>query len=1036
MRRWLSRLSALLLTLVMLLGLMPTLAFGAGAGTDGKNDAEPIHVYTEEENALLDNGVFAEIQAVKDSTAVRMGGVGNMTEANYVSIIPQVISAIENSDTYVPGTLQRNGNFLVWQTTVGIPCCYSPRMEAKLHSIQNDPRTEEIVRTQENANEILDEIESVKGGWPSSTNIGLIQPFWESTSNYADSSFNSYSPSYKSMWQSLYGATGGSGMRYSMSNATIDNIAKTIQNCAIVIVDSHGDTDYSGSGDDYTSRANTSYICLTTTAGITSQDTQPQTGPYGTYYHCMKSGSYGYVDGTGIGNHMSQDAPNSLVYLGICLGMATSGMHQGLREKGVEAVWGYSQSVSFVGEEKYMKAILGHVKDGDDFATAVSKAKAALGKWDPAYSGYTESQAVADHVAFPICVSSEDAYPGHGKVDAVQTVYSTWTLYSQFEITALSNNEDWGTVSVSGRTIKATPAVGYYTADYEIVSGTATVTKNGDVFQINASSDCTIRIIFAARTPATITFSVPEGVTCEPVTGYVDDKVTLPTPVGEVKAGRFICRFVGWTTEPLDGRVTQAPDYLKAGTSVTMNEPQQTFYALYTYFVPENGAEEGQFRLVKEAPASWEGEFVISYDGVYALNASGTVTGTAICTSKGVITLADVGVAKDDTGLSSVPESMVFRIESSGSGVYAVKMQNGKYLSVSSNSNILTTDTAVNSKSSWIISMQDGHPILTNVSYSNRSLQFNDSSKVFRGYENGAQQPLTLYSAVPGTTWFTTAPAAPVQPLTAPELTVASVTSTGKNRLTWTAVSGADSYNVYRAFSADGPYALMKNTTGLSFIHDGGKAGKTYFYKVCAVRGDETGPTSTVQSRICHLARPVVSTTHVAATGKNMLTWEAVDGAVAYKVYRSIGEDGSYGLLTTTTSLSFIHAGSVAGKTYYYKVVAVGKDTAANSAPSVAKSAICRLARPKVTVSHVASTGKNMLTWAAVDGAVAYKVYRSIGEDGTYGLLTTTTSLSFIHAGGVAGKTYFYKVIAVAENTAANSAPSVVKSMTCGQGAN
>ena len=136
MRNWRSKLLALLLTMVMLLGLTPTLAFGADAATGTGSD--PIHVYTEEENAVLDNDVFTKIQAVKDAAAATMGGIGNMTETDYAAIVPQIVNAIKNSDTYVEGSLQQNGSFLVWQTTVGIPCCYSPRMEAELHNTGND----------------------------------------------------------------------------------------------------------------------------------------------------------------------------------------------------------------------------------------------------------------------------------------------------------------------------------------------------------------------------------------------------------------------------------------------------------------------------------------------------------------------------------------------------------------------------------------------------------------------------------------------------------------------------------------------------------------------------------------------------------------------------------------------------------------------------------------------------------------------------------------------------------------------------------
>ena len=60
------------------------------------------------------------------------------------------------------------------------------------------------------------------------------------------------------------------------------------------------------------------------------------------------------------------------------------------------------------------------------------------------------------------------------------------------------------------------------------------------------------------------------------------------------------------------------------------------------------------------------------------------------------------------------------------------------------------------------------------------------------------------------------------------------------------------------------------------------------------------------------------------------------------------------------------------------------------------------------------------------------KTVDAFGEDGEFSLLMTTTNLSFVHTGGVAGKTYAYKVVAVAENAEANSAFSNVVSRTVG----
>ena len=76
-----------------------------------------------------------------------------------------------------------------------------------------------------------------------------------------------------------------------------------------------------------------------------------------------------------------------------------------------------------------------------------------------------------------------------------------------YTITATSNNTSYGTVTVSGKTITATPKTGYYASGYTVLSGSATVSQNGNTFTVTASSNCSIRINFAAKTTVTVSFS-------------------------------------------------------------------------------------------------------------------------------------------------------------------------------------------------------------------------------------------------------------------------------------------------------------------------------------------------------------------------------------------------------------------------------------------------------------------------------------------------------------------------------------------------
>ncbi len=664
MLKHMRKLFAVLLVMVLVLGLFPT--FAAAETTSAKR----VHVFTALENAALDTDVFAKIELAKANAAQPMGGVARLQEADYVNMIPQVIDAIKSSKTYVPGTLQQNGNFLVWETTVGIPCCYDPRMEAELHNTENEPSAEEIARIEAQAEAMVQDFSQTRGGSPSSTKIGLIQPYWESSSSYSDSSFTSYSPYYKTVWQNLYGATGGTGMRYSMTNATVDNIANTLEQCGLVIFDSHGTTDYSGSNGDYTSRANSSYLCLTTNSGVTSTDTAAHTGTYGTYYNAMKGSGYAYVNGDCIAAHMDQNAPNSMLYMGICLGMATDKMFTGLRAKGVEVVYGYSQSVSFKGELQSIQSIMRYIQNGKTAAYAIEQSQVDLGcQWDPAYSSYSESSARSNKVAFPVVVSDEDTYLGHGNVDCVQTAHSTWTLFgstTSYTVTATSNNTSYGTVSVSGNTITASPKTGYYAAGYTVTSGTATVVQNGNTFTVTPSSNCTVRINFAAKSTYTLTYKA-NGTTIKTASVYSGEAAALPTTATAYDGYTF----VGWALNTVSETTTK-PSYYAPGASYTPTA-STTFYAVYTRV--SGGTGSVTYNLVSSAPSDWSGNYVITYGS----SPSYVLTGMTPSSNGASIESTSNRTAYSSTGFTVASTGSYYTIRSKTTGTY-LGMTSGSYL--------------------------------------------------------------------------------------------------------------------------------------------------------------------------------------------------------------------------------------------------------------------------------------------------------------------------------------------------------------------
>ena len=199
--------------------------------------------------------------------------------------------------------------------------------------------------------------------------------------------------------------------------------------------------------------------------------------------------------------------------------------------------------------------------------------------------------------------------------------------------------------------------------------------------------------------------------------------------------------------------------------------------------------------------------------------------------------------------------------------------------------------------------------------------------------------------------------------------------------------------------------------------------------KVTIEDGNEDLTNATLHCAKSAPTAPVVKLGNSASSGKPMLTWNAVEGATSYRIYRSTSRGSGYSLLGTTTATSYTNTGAKAGTTYYYRVKAcndAGLSPYSNIVSGQVKSVTPKPSAPVVKIGHSASSGKPMLTWNAVSGATSYKVYRATSQNGTYSLLGTVTATSYTNTGAKAGTTYYYKVKAV--NSAGESAYSNVVS--------
>ena len=175
--------------------------------------------------------------------------------------------------------------------------------------------------------------------------------------------------------------------------------------------------------------------------------------------------------------------------------------------------------------------------------------------------------------------------------------------------------------------------------------------------------------------------------------------------------------------------------------------------------------------------------------------------------------------------------------------------------------------------------------------------------------------------------------------LAQPEVSITGSSTSGKPIVKWETVTGAAKDRVYRATSEDGKYELVyTGVKARSYTDKTAKTGTTYYYKVRAIHKDSSlnSAWSNVVNRTCDLAKPEV--TIKLKNGDPRLTWDKVDGAAKYYIYRANSKNGEYiKIKTTVSATSFTDTTAKTGRTYYYKVKAIHKNTDANSAYSSVK---------------------------------------------------------------------------------------------------
>lgn len=306
----------------------------------------------------------------------------------------------------------------------------------------------------------------------------------------------------------------------------------------------------------------------------------------------------------------------------------------------------------------------------------------------------------------------------------VTVTYAPTVTYT---ITASSNNDSWGTVSVDGYTITAHPAEGYVAYDSEVTSGSATVVQSGNTFTVTPSSDCTVEIKFRAANTYTVTL-IDNGSTST-------ETATEGVPYALPDDGASTCEdatFLGWATGEYTNHLTGttvAPTYDAPGTEkdITANT---TFTAVYG-IVTEDASDV--YTEITSADALKTGDYLIVADYSSSLHEAMANAVSSSHMNESSVTITDGKITTTNTAIR-------WHITKTGDNYTIYNAAVSKYLALSTTSPLLETSAhnfvAAYSAGAWTFESTtvSGYQLAygTNLNYFESATSQNKPIKLYR----------------------------------------------------------------------------------------------------------------------------------------------------------------------------------------------------------------------------------------------------------------------------------------------------------------
>lgn len=268
-----------------------------------------------------------------------------------------------------------------------------------------------------------------------------------------------------------------------------------------------------------------------------------------------------------------------------------------------------------------------------------------------------------------------------------------------------------------------------------------------------------------------------------------------------------------------------------------------------------------------------------------------------------------------------------------------------------------------------------------------------------------------------------------------PPTGVKAIQSPNINDVSWDAVPGANSYNVYYWIENSPDKIFIANVTESTYMHIiwSWVPEVTYYYYITAVNSAGESDFSIAAKAVdpgIELGIPANVTATAQSSSSINISWGSVSGATGYYIYRSSTSTGTYTQVGSSTTTSYTDTELSASTTYHYRVAAYnsnGTSSQSSSVSATTQSSGGGGTVPGTPTGVTASrnpTGSTTVrvSWNSVSGATSYRVYYSSTGSGSGSLEGSPTTTSYDSTNHSTTSTHYFRVSAV--NSTGEGSPS------------